>query len=1163
MSVQVRVGKSRSKRVLQVSLVVIGVGVCAFFLGRLSLKSDDGVPKEPSVPAVAIGQLSAPVSRTMERASESARSVELLTPHNKGVLFEDDFEKGATDKWDLESGWTVIREGQNSVLSGSERKWARLRNGRDWTDYVLRFRMKLVRGPGVHLNYRVSKAGRYYLGFGEHGALLRREAPLGTSVELTGYSALYEYGRWYEVQLRAAGPAVQFSVDGTTCLNHTDGTPLLQGNIGFETLDGSEVHFDDVRVLRLDTKSTEPTALDTTGVATTRRSISTDEGPGQQGLAARQDWTALFQDDFDSGNADLWELESGWTVVLNDGNFVLSGSGRRWAKLRGEHEWTDYRATFRMKIVRGGVHLVYRLGRTGRYYLGFGELGAVLRKEAPWGTQQEQAGYSGHCPLGVWHRIELEVTGGHVRFSVDGRVTLDYTDPEPLVRGPIAFETLDDSQVLFDDVVVVGEKPVQTISWSKLCGPLGGLGYDVRIDPVNPNVMYVTDNYAGVAKSTDGGNTWVETNQGITARSGPSGDAIPIFCLTIDPHDHNALWAGAKDVRGIFKSVDAGKTWRRKDRGIVEATGITLRSFTIDPKDAQVVYCGAEIATGEQGLEVERVKGKIYRTADGGENWSAIWAGDSLVRHIIVDPADSNVLYAATGIFDREAYNSDLLNGKRGGLGILKTTDGGASWRQINNGLGNLYIGYLTMAPADHRTLYAATGNYPEARLDAHSGLFVTHDAGDSWSQLLAELYFPFTVVRISTQNPNVVYAGTEKSIFRSRDGGTKWDEFGKGDNTFGPPGVRAGIPIDLTIDPRDSDHIYVNNYLGGVFQSHDGGKTWRDSSKGYSGAELRDLAQSSSEPNRLYVVGRSGPFQSADGGRSWEGIRYPEILGVAEWYAIEASPNKETLLLTDDGRGIVFRSTSGGRNWHEVFHHPAGLGDIGKRHGFKALRFAPSDPNVIYAGMCFTLIVINYQRRNDPSYGVYVSRDGGRTWQEKNTGLRGASALNIHDIAVHPQRPGTAYAATHDSGVFMTTDFGETWVQRIDGFVPRPPNLSVRALAIDPHNPERIFAGVEDAGIYVSMNAGENWSDISLGMDPWASIRSIAIHPKDPGIVVAGDWHSGIYYLLPGGGPWRPANAGLSTRAVTSLLFSADGSVLYAATDGGGVYVCSLEARS
>src|SRR6266850_1624630 len=85
--------------------------------------------------------------------------------------------------------------------------------------------------------------------------------------------------------------------------------------------------------------------------------------------------------------------------------------------------------------------------------------------------------------------------------------------------------------------------------WIKVGGPIGGLGYNIRINPTNKNIMCVSDAYSGVQRSTDGGQTWQASNTGIDTRVGPSQDAIPVFCLTIDPHNPNVIWAGTQGIR--------------------------------------------------------------------------------------------------------------------------------------------------------------------------------------------------------------------------------------------------------------------------------------------------------------------------------------------------------------------------------------------------------------------------------------------------------------------------------------------------------------------------------------------------------------------------------------------------------------------------------------
>jgi hypothetical protein len=235
-----------------------------------------------------------------------------------------------------------------------------------------------------------------------------------------------------------------------------------------------------------------------------------------------------------------------------------------------------------------------------------------------------------------------------------------------------------------------GPGPLGGFPWVRTGGPLGGLGYDIRMHPGNPDLMYVTDAQAGPHRSVNGGQTWLPINQGIVDRSGGSGDSIPVFSLTIDPNVPDILWAGLQGITGIYRSANGGESWEKRVNGIIEPEGLTIRSVTVQPGSSQVVYAGGEITSGAwagvnmPGKEFDRVQGVVYKSIDAGLNWQVILRAQNLVRYVLIDPTDVNILYAATGIFDREASNSDPTTNTAGGVGILKSTDGGASWAPVN-----------------------------------------------------------------------------------------------------------------------------------------------------------------------------------------------------------------------------------------------------------------------------------------------------------------------------------------------------------------------------------------------------------------------------------------------------------------------------------------------
>jgi hypothetical protein len=688
-------------------------------------------------------------------------------------------------------------------------------------------------------------------------------------------------------------------------------------------------------------------------------------------------------------------------------------------------------------------------------------------------------------------------------------------------------------------------------AWVPTGGPLGGLGYDVRLHPVTKRIMYVTDNFAGVQRSEDGGATWRAANRGISVRAGVTGDAFPIFSLTVDPNDPSIVWAGTNGEGGqfgIFRSADGGATWTLKASGVSAGEhGIVFRGFTVQPGNSRVVWAMAEVPTAEWGREFNRVRGRVYRSTDGGESWSLLWDGENLARYLIVDPTNPSVLYLSTGIFDREADNSDCGAGRGGGLGVLKSTDGGATWAPANAGLTDLYVGSLRMHPANPAVLFAATGNnacsggYEGA---IRSGLFRTTNGGATWAKVLAGDIF--TTVNFAPSAPGVVYAGSARAFYRSADGGDTWSVHAKpGGQEWGPEGVRAGVPIDVVVDPDDPDLLYANNYGGGVFRSRDGARTWEIWSRGYSGAQVHAVHVPATSSSTVLAVGRSGPYRSANYGGDWTGIGTGEA-EFPEWNTVAARPDDhQTILLADEHQGKIMLSRDGGASFTIVFTHPlADAADVNRRQGFKTLVFAPSDPRIVYAGLARDRGALD--SATPVGRVLYTSTDGGQRFAPAGGDLDGR---NVRRLVVHPGRADTIWAAT-SGGVWASTDGGGRW--SLLGLAGR----NIAALAVDA-GAGVLVAAEKDAGIWLSEDGGAAWSGPHVAgfNNPNPYVQALLFDAT--GALYAGDYYSGVYRSADRGRTWSPfpdaAITGLGVRAVRDLALGRG--VLYAATEGGGVF--------
>jgi photosystem II stability/assembly factor-like uncharacterized protein len=835
----------------------------------------------------------------------------------------------------------------------------------------------------------------------------------------------------------------------------------------------------------------------------------------------------------------------------------------------------------------GFLEVRYRITDAGMYILRLNPEEVLLVRETG-GRQVTLASAPSSLVVGQWWLLEMSFAGIEQRVFVGPGVELHAVDDDPLKGAGLMLHVFGEAVAEFDDLTLVpGEgggvsdapsEPLPTaepqrigdLTWIRTGGPPGGLGYDIRYNFDDPNNWYATDNFGGVHVSLDDGLTWSPSNSGIPRQSGSTGDALPVFCLTVDPLDPQIVWVGTDITGHIYKSTDGGRSWVEKDSGVtLDYDTLTFRGFTVDPRSSDIVYAMGEttqyLPAGSP--PAPNVGGVIYRTTDGGESWHKIWDGgmpSSLTRYLWINPQDPDILFASTGIFDRAAVGAavdwETNPDPFGGLGVLKSTDGGATWRILNeaNGLKLLYIGSLFMHPEDPAVLLAAAGvGMPEAAIqrliaEGHSpaGVYRTSDAGETWTQVLEpapdRIGEAFSSVELCPSDPNIGYAGSELAVYRTQDAGLTWDLVAGSPAGWGPPGVRSGWPIDMQCDPRDTNRVFANNYSGGNFLTEDGGRTWINASLGYTGAQVINLAVDPADAAHLFSVGRNGPWESTDGGGTWQPLQdLPAEMPLAggEWGGAAFDPvNPDHVLL---GTERLLESTDDG--W-QVQIMPFAFGPMAS-----AIVFAPSDALVVYVASAEHNCMVHHTAC-PPTTGLAVSHDGGKTWQDISAGpLLGQG---VTDLAVDPFDPSTVYAAA-DDGLYRSSDAGASW-RRLGGL----PEGQARMVAVSPADSATLLTSLHELGFYISRDTGAAWEQVTAGLEANGSHHKAVFDPTDAQVIYTTDTFSGVYRSADGGRTWAQINDGLDMRAVTGLAISSDGQHVYVGTNGAGVHRLDLNGQ-
>jgi photosystem II stability/assembly factor-like uncharacterized protein len=870
-----------------------------------------------------------------------------------------------------------------------------------------------------------------------------------------------------------------------------------------------------------------------------------------------------FTESFDDPSLPGWELSSNARVV--EGQLLIEGNGYA---LHGG-SWKDASITVRSRRTgSGAMALSYQASDAGSYTARLNDEGIQLLL-----NQGDQAVEFASTPTrgleNEWTQLAVITAGEIHRVLLNDELILEGAAPASLPPGGVILQAEGEASVLFDELVVVavqgeatGEGPALTEQpadslplsgriWVRLGGPPGGLGYDIRMRPDNPDEMYVTDARAGIFKSVNGGLTWDATNANLTFGA----DAVaPIFCATIDPHDYDTVWIGTQVTGHLYRTVNAGQSWEARDNGISHDAR-SLRGITIDPNNADIVYVGLEVEAGQWQREhpeatAEMAGGEVYKSTDGGLNWVRIWQGPNVARYVWIDPRDSNRVYVSTGIFDRTPANSDRAAGDPGGVGILRSDNAGQSWTVLNeqNGLGGRIIPSLFMHPTDPDVLIAAVYGS-----NISNGVYVTRDGGDTWEQ---SLDFPLGIhnVEIATSDPDVWYGATENAAFRSDDAGRTWEQY-----PLATADRDAGMPIDLQVDPRDPYRIFVNNYGGSNFVSTDGGATWVDASKGYTGAQVNVFVL----PDGMVIAeAQTGIFEGRDSGFTWVGLK------IVDEQAPATDPLSHALL---PHGGKVLHSTDGGASWSAVqvvdLHAEAQAGRIRVDLVASRLAVAPSDPQTVYLGFLDGLCGTGSSGTCfDPMLGFFRSQDGGYTWEEVPGGpFKKAATLRI---AVHPQDSRKLLAAT-SNGLFVSNDGGDSWqevsaltdvaaevaIWDTDTEFSKSNAVIITDVVIDPFNPDTVYASALHKGVFRSDDGGASWQTAAYGMDPNEPVLVLIPDANHEGVLYAGSSWSGVFATTDGAQTWRKISDGLTITSVISMALTSDGSILYAGTFNGGAW--------
>tara|TARA_R110002167_G_scaffold163242_8_gene359989 strand:- start:7074 stop:10223 length:3150 start_codon:yes stop_codon:yes gene_type:complete len=689
------------------------------------------------------------------------------------------------------------------------------------------------------------------------------------------------------------------------------------------------------------------------------------------------------------------------------------------------------------------------------------------------------------------------------------------------------------------------------LKWRNI-GPFRG-GRSVASSGVigQPMTYYMGSTGGGIWKTVDDGITWKNISDG-QLKTGTVG------AIAVSESNPNLILAGmgehaARGVMtsmgdGVYKSMDAGKTW--KHVGLDRTRHIS--DVIIDPNDPNTIFVAAQGA--QYGPSTDR---GIYRSKDGGSSWEKVLYVNEQTgaSSLSMDMKNPMILYAA--MWEHRRYPWTMESGGKGS-GLYKSTDGGSTWEQMKEGLPEA-IGKagISVSRANPELVFAVIEAEGEK-----GGVYRSDDAGKKWTQSskdrinIARSWYYMEIVA-DPQDENLVYV-LNAPVTKSIDGG----------KTFKPLATPHGDNHHLWINPNDHSKM-INSNDGGANISNNGGASW-SSQDNQPTAQFYRVITDNLVPYNIYGGQQDNSAIAIASRTNDQGIDWKD------WYSVSGcesaflafDPNKPENVFGGCYQGIIEKWVRASREAKAIKEYPElGLSiqpkDFKFRYNWNApIISSPQDRNTIYhagnvvfkstdAGNSWEVIspdlTRNEKNRQGPGGGPYTNEAAG-----------GENYNTLMSLVASPHEKGVLWAGSDDGLLHITKDDGQHW----DNVTP--PNLSdgiINSIEVSPHDAATAYVVAMryksmdlNSYIFKTTDYGKTWSKIVNGITGEHTFtRVVREDPKRKGLLYAGT-ETGLFISLNDGLNWQPFQLNLPVVPINDLVFQTND--LVAATAGRAFWI-------